>query len=182
MPTNVPRSFKAGDRVGRWLLVEPTHAGRASFVCRCDCGSEKIIPAHNLASGRSQSCGCLRRAWTAARFTRHGDSKSVEYKTWAGMLKRCNNPRTKSFADYGGRGIVVCDRWRTYEAFLADNGRRPTPQHSLDRIDVNGNYEPSNCRWATKVQQAKNKRCSKRVASSVTINDVLAAHGLMVGG
>lgn len=93
----------------------------------------------------------------------HGMTKAPEFNTWSHMLQRCSNPRNKSFKHYGARGITVCDRWLSFANFLGDMGFRPTPSHSLDRVDVNGNYEPANCRWATPKEQASNTRRNVKV-------------------
>jgi hypothetical protein len=98
------------------------------------------------------------------RRLRHGDTHSPEYKSWSGLKDRCLNSAGKLFPYYGGRGISVCLRWLVYENFLADMGRKPTAQHSLDRVNNDGNYEPENCRWATKKEQAMNRRPARRKA------------------
>jgi hypothetical protein len=123
------------------------------------------VRANNLTWGLTQSCGCLAREQTKKRMLRHGESpaggwnlESPEYRIWVAMRQRCRDPRHGSFKYYGGRGIAVCERWKSYENFLADMGRKPSPAHSLDRIDNDGNYEPTNCRWATRTEQNKNKR------------------------
>lgn len=129
---------------------------QSKWLCRCDCGVEKAIFRGSLISEASTSCGCNVR-------TVNGDAsrnnKAPEYEAWVGMKKRCESRKAKSWPNYGGRGIKVCDRWKnSYANFLGDVGRKPTPQHSLDRINVNGNYEPSNVRWATREQQIANRR------------------------
>lgn len=156
-------------RFGRLTVVEEklTPCGdrfRTMAICDCDCGGKVTTRLSELKRGHVQSCGCLRRDVGIARAAcrpglRHGDCKSAEYSTWESMLTRCTNPKTKNWLSYGGRGITVCDRWRSdYANFIADMGRKPSPQHSIDRVDNNGNYEPGNCRWATDAEQRSNKR------------------------
>lgn len=137
-------------------------------LCRCDCGKECIVEAYALCSGKSKSCGCLKRDILLKRSTIHGEKNrtkaTAEYTSWCRMKRRCYNKNDISFPLYGGRGIKVCERWlNSYDNFLADMGRRPSPNHSLDRYPNNtdGNYEPSNCRWATNEQQMGNKRTNK---------------------
>jgi len=121
-----------------------------------------------LKGGRSQSCGCFWKERMIARFTSHGMSYSHAriYRVWSMMKDRCHNPRNTKFRDYGAKGVTVCDRWReSFEAFFADMGDRPSQTHSLDRIDPCGNYEPSNCRWATTLEQRHNWRPDSRNVS-----------------
>lgn len=126
----------------------------ARWLCICECGGETISRSNSLKSGHTMSCGCL----ILETVRKHQDSKSSEYRTWDAMKRRCYNPSTKHFEHYGGRGIKVCDRWRgSYSNFLADMGRRPSPKHSLDRIDNDGDYELSNCRWTLQTIQIRNR-------------------------
>lgn len=133
------------------------------FLCK-HCGNEFRRALWEVATAVAKSCGC--RVANGEKVTKHGltkgNIKSVEFKAWCAMRQRCSNPNDQSYHSYGGRGIKVCDRWdNDFAAFLADMGERPSNQHSLDRFpDVNGNYEPGNCRWATGSQQRKNKRDS----------------------
>ena len=160
-----------GRRFGRIFVVKATDErknGCIAWLCRCDCGIEVVASSGNLVSGHTRSCGCLGREVTAARNraqSRHGHAaaETREYNTWHGMFARCRNPKSTSFSRYGGRGIGVCERWRSFENFLEDMGPRP-PGMSLDRIDCNGNYEPSNCRWATAVEQQNGKRSNVRIS------------------
>lgn len=128
------------------------------MFCRCDCGTEKIIQIGALRQGVTRSCGCLNTQLSRERSTRHGRSADQVYKLWSVMKDRCNNPNNKAYRNYGGRGIKVCDRWlNSFENFLADMGERPQGT-TLDRINSNGNYEPDNCRWVTRMEQNNNTR------------------------
>ena len=155
----------AGRRFGKWTAIHfAEQRGRMQrWLCRCDCGTERIISSKSLREGGSKSCGCLQREIVSNGAT-HGETRNghttPEYRTYAGMIQRCTNPNNPSWNHYGGRGIKVCPRWQhSYEHFLADVGRRPSPAHSLDRYPNNdGDYEPGNVRWATRKEQNANRR------------------------
>ncbi|MDE2442378.1 MAG: hypothetical protein KGP14_15280 [Betaproteobacteria bacterium] len=157
----------SGTRFGRLTVVVRAENiqgnPNARWMCRCDCGGETVALGHNLKQGQVTSCGCVRRAVTAkiGRATKtHGHSypnESPTYISWECMLSRCTNPHDKSFKHYGARGINVCEQWRTFGNFLADMGERP-PGTTIDRINVDGDYEPANCRWATAKEQRANQR------------------------
>lgn len=128
------------------------------WECLCDCGNKTIVLGDNLKRS-TKSCGCLR----VAKSTTHGGSYTTEYNTWHSMINRCCNPNNKDFINYGGRGITVCERWKSdFNNFVEDMGKKPSKYYSIDRADVNGNYEPSNCKWATRSQQERNKRLNNK--------------------
>lgn len=155
----------AGQRFGRLVAIKLSSEGNdgAMWHCLCDCGAETVTRGQFLRTGRAQSCGCLQRYTASVLSFKHGHAKqparSSIYSTWSGIIDRCTNPNNRAFKNYGGRGIGICDRWRfSFEAFLQDMGEKPSQAHSIDRIDNDGNYEPGNCRWATRDQQNTNKR------------------------
>lgn len=157
-----------GQQFGRLTAQWPAGRtpGAVHWLCLCICGAMRIVRAQSLLRGSARSCFCLQRenrTKLIKEFTKHGHARlhahSPEFRTWRGMIQRCTNPQRQSFKYYGGRGIKVCERWQKFENFLADMGLRPTATHSIDRFPNNdGNYEPGNCRWATRSEQQLNKR------------------------
>jgi len=167
---------ESGNKYGRLVVLErdfehgqpPNSRPKTFWKCACECGSIITVSASGLRSGNTKSCGCYQKEITKKRATTHGKSRekdgkiTPEFNAWVGMKTRCYNENAKPYDRYGGRGIEVCDRWlNDFELFFEDMGSRPTEHHSIDRINVNGNYEPENCRWATDTTQARNRRVLK---------------------
>jgi hypothetical protein len=176
---------QVGDVFGRWRVVaicEPYYSGkqiRRHVICDCDCGTKGVsIRADGLA--RSGSCGCLQRE-TA---TKHGLWQHPLYAKWRAMHLRCGDPRDKRYADYGGRGIAVCDRWKDLTAFVEDMEPSYSKGLELDRIDTDGGYEPDNCRWATHTEQARNKRSNIQITHDgrkMTVAEWCVVYGMSYG-
>jgi hypothetical protein len=158
----------AGQKFSRWLVLEKgdlDHRGNVLWLCRCDCGTERFVRGSEIYLGNSTSCGCTRR--------RHGMTKTRTFKSWDSMKQRCLNPNSPDYSRYGGLGITVCERWlSSFENFLADMGERPDGK-SLDRIDNDGNYEPSNCRWATASEQQFNKKANLKLEYQGQIRSIV---------
>lgn len=156
-----------GQKFSRLTVVNECNERRNKKIfwqCKCDCGKYVDVVSQHLRTGATRSCGCLFTEEHTKRITTHGltkrgNKKPSEYIIWSGMISRCTNTKEERYKDYGGRGIMVCNRWlHSFENFFADMGQKPTELHSIDRINTNGNYEPGNCRWATDIEQARNKR------------------------
>lgn len=186
-PKNVRFLDITGHRYGMLLVIG--YRGKAGthqlWECKCDCGGTTVCRSNNLRTGHSKACGCLQPVNGAAALRTHGQSgvgeerqPTPEYACWLRMKSRCLNPKNKSYARYGGRGIKICERWLegedglgAYECFFADMGNRPSSLHSIERRDYNGDYEPSNCEWATQTRQQRNRCDTVRV----TVGDKVLA-------
>lgn len=151
----------AGRRFGKLTVVklgERSIKGRYRWTCRCDCGKTTQVFSYNLLNGHTRSCGCIVSGITQKTHSTHGKSNSPLYAVWASMISRCTNRAHISYHNYGGRGISVCSRWKKFANFYHDMSDCYRMGLQLDRIDNNGNYEPSNCHWVTPIENGKNKR------------------------
>lgn len=148
-------------------IASKNKSGDLTWLCKCDCGNEKVIVGTCLRNGSSKSCGCLCKEKNRKIQTKHGKRKTRIYGIWAGMKQRCLNPSNQKYKNYGGRGIEICNRWMNFENFYKDMGDPPI-DYSIDRIDNDGNYEPSNCKWSTNIEQSNN----------TTTNRVIEFYGL----
>ena len=162
MPPRKP--IVPGTKFERWTVLRP-HGKIGNYYtvwCRCDCGTEKEVRESGLTAGTTKSCGCTNRSplthGMAGRLDDRG-TRVPEYRAWGNIVQRCTKPSNPQWKNYGGRGITICDRWReSFAAFMEDMGPKPSPDHTIDRIDNERGYEPGNCQWATKKQQCRNRR------------------------
>lgn len=145
-------------RFGKWLVLDVSSIYKPRYykwLCRCDCGTERYVLGNDLRTGASAACGC--------HIIKHDGRYLPEYNTWSGLKDRCLNSNNARWKRYGGRGIKVHEPWvDSFEQFLEDVGRKPTPEHTLDRINNNGNYEPGNVKWSTQFEQAQNRENSRK--------------------
>ena len=183
-----------GQRFGRLTAIEEAGKDKHGSIlwrCKCDCGNECVVVGYSLRRGDSKSCGCLQRELARQRHETHGDAKTRLYKAYDGIKYRCLNKNAKAYPRYGGRGITMCDEWlESFEAFrdwAVSNGYRD--DLTIDRIDVNGNYEPNNCRWVSMKVQQRNRRnnstykgkCISEWAEITGIKKVTIQHRLYMG-
>jgi hypothetical protein len=169
----VTKLYLTGQTFGKLKVLRRAGLDRHGAVlweCSCECGRLVPVRSYCLTRGKTRSCGCARHE----QVTTHGMTNTPEYNAWCMMRARCGNPKNNSYHNYGGRGIKVCERWASsFESFLADVGRKPSPKHSLDREENNGDYEPGNVRWSTRRTQTLNRRPYKmRVLRNFSDSDI----------
>lgn len=174
-------------RFGRLTIVArdgSSNDGQAMWRVICDCGNTARVRGASLRSGATQSCGCYKLQRISETKWKHGSTESKEYRIWSGILTRCKNKNRRFYKNYGGRGIMVCDRWANdFSAFLSDMGPMPSDAHTLDRINNDGDYDPDNCRWATRTEQNNNRRDNRIViysGSQMSLADAIRKAGSIV--
>lgn len=176
-----------GRRFGKWIVLSRAGSamgsGNALWECVCDCGTRRAVKGARLRSGNSSSCGCDVALRARNQMTTHGQSRTRLYRTYRSMINRCENPKTFAYQDYGGRGIKVCHKWReSFAQFIADMGPRPLGA-TIERIDNDGGYSASNCKWSTPLEQGQNKRNSRKVSfggQTLTLRDWAAKTGIPI--
>lgn len=169
-----------GNKYGKLTPIEvigKNKNGLLLYNCLCDCGNIKVAGSRYLTEGKITSCGCARKK-------SKGKSNSITYKSWISAKQRCLNPNNHNYKNYGRRGIKMCEKWiNSFVAFLEDMGERPSSNHTLDRIDNNGNYEKSNCRWATKREQSNNTRTNRLIKindKEITVSEFSRKYGINI--
>jgi hypothetical protein len=171
----MPRAKLNNMKFGRLTVIAFSHRKneKCYWKCQCICSNITYVHTSNLIREHTQSCGCLHKERISIFNKTHGMSCEPEYNTWVNMKRRCYEHNNKSYSEYGGRGIKVYKRWfNSFENFYKDMGDRPSPKHSIDRIDNNGNYEPDNCRWATKKEQNNNTRKNIKITFNNNIHTI----------
>lgn len=178
-----------GQKFNRWTVLEKAPSikhgstSRSAWYCKCECGTVRVVSSSDLKSGRSVSCGCYHREAVRRSSTKHGMHKHPAYQAWNNAVQRCLNQDHPGYAEYGGRGITMSENWRSnFANFWHDMGSSWVPRVTLDRIDVNGNYEAGNCRWTTPKEQANNRRTNIMVTGpggmKMTVTQAADAYGV----
>jgi len=169
-----------GEKFGNWEVVEraPNRQTRAVWVCRCVCGTLAEVYGGNLRRGLSKGCGCNWAEVHPEKF-KHGRTETKEWLAWRNLKDRCNNPNVRNYDQYGGRGITYAPEWEEFSAFFRDMGGAPSKQHSIDRIDNDGNYCKSNCKWSTSSEQALNRRVCLKTGGK-NLYELAAEYGITV--